>query len=281
MQEIRFSPVPTLRVGQRLIRLLPPKVMGIINATPDSFYAGSRVLSVDKALEQVEQMLAEGASFIDVGGYSTRPGAQEVPLEEELRRVVPIVSAIAKRFPEAIISIDTFRASVARAAIQEGAHMINDVSGGQADEQIFAVAGQLKVPYVLMHLRGNPQTMQQLTHYQNIFTELMNFFQQRILQLHAAGCHDIVLDPGFGFAKTVEQNYTLLKNLAVFSNLGKPILVGLSRKSMIWKKLGNSPQEALNGTTVLNTMAILQGAHILRVHDVRPAVEIISLLSNG
>ncbi len=276
-----FFPPQTLQINGRLLSLDKPRIMGILNITPDSFYGGSRFSATDEALRQAEQMLREGADFLDVGGYSTRPGAAEVPETEEISRVRPVVAALAKKFPQAIISVDTFRASVARVAVGEGANMINDVSGGQADAAMFAAVGELGVPYVLMHSRGNPQTMQQLTHYEDIFTELMYFFQERILQLQQSGCRDIIIDPGFGFAKTMEQNYALLKNLSVFRQLNKPLLVGISRKSMIWKKLGTLPEQALNGTTALHTIALLQGAQILRVHDVKPAAEIIRLLSDS
>lgn len=276
-----FFPPQTLQINGRLLSIDKPRIMGILNITPDSFYGGSRFSATDEALRKAEQMLCEGADFLDVGGYSTRPGAAEVPETEEISRIRPVVAALAKNFPQAIISVDTFRASVARVAVGEGASMINDVSGGQADAAMFAAAGELGVPYVLMHSRGNPQTMQQLTHYEDIFTELMYFFQERILQLQQSGCCDIIIDPGFGFAKTMEQNYALLKNLSVFRQLNKPLLVGISRKSMIWKKLGTSPEQALNGTTALHTIALLQGAQILRVHDVQPAAEIIRLLSDS
>lgn len=281
MKERAFFPPQTLQINGRLLPLDKPRIMGILNITPDSFYSGSRFSATDDALRQAEQMLSEGADFLDVGGYSTRPGATEVTENEEINRIRPIVAALARRFPQAVISVDTFRASVAKVAVSEGAHIINDVSGGQADAAMFATASALGVPYVLMHSRGTPQTMQQLTHYEDIFTELMFFFQERILQLQQLGCRDIIIDPGFGFAKTIEQNYALLKNLSVFHQLEKPLLAGISRKSMIWKKLGTSPEEALNGTTALNTVALLQGAQILRVHDVKPAAEIIHLLSNS
>ncbi|WP_250632906.1 dihydropteroate synthase [Rhodoflexus caldus] len=280
-KDMAFFPPQTLQINGRLLSLDKPRIMGILNITPDSFYGGSRFSATDEALRQAEQMLREGADFLDVGGYSTRPGAAEVPETEEISRVRPVVAALAKKFPQAIISVDTFRASVARVAVGEGANMINDVSGGQADAAMFAAVGELGVPYVLMHSRGNPQTMQQLTHYEDIFTELMYFFQERILQLQQSGCRDIIIDPGFGFAKTMEQNYALLKNLSVFRQLNKPLLVGISRKSMIWKKLGTLPEQALNGTTALHTIALLQGAQILRVHDVKPAAEIIRLLSDS
>lgn len=281
MKERAFFPPQTLQINGRLLPLDKPRIMGILNITPDSFYSGSRFSATDDALRQAEQMLSEGADFLDVGGYSTRPGATEVTENEEINRIRPIVAALARRFPQAVISVDTFRASVAKVAVSEGAHIINDVSGGQADAAMFATASALGVPYVLMHSRGTPQTMQQLTHYEDIFTELMFFFQERILQLQQLGCRDIIIDPGFGFAKTIEQNYALLKNLSVFHQLEKPLLAGISRKSMIWKKLGTSPEEALNGTTALNTVVLLQGAQILRVHDVKPAAEIIHLLSNS
>lgn len=281
MKEQPFFPPQLLCINRRLLSLAKPRVMGILNVTPDSFYGGSRLAAVDEALRKAEQMLSEGADFLDVGGYSTRPGAADVPQAEEIERIRPVIAALAKRFPQAVISVDTFRAEIARIAVQEGAHMVNDVSGGQADANMFALVGKLQVPYVLMHMRGTPQTMQQLTKYEDILTELMFFFGERILQLQQHGCHDVIIDPGFGFAKTVEQNHYLLHNLSVFRPLGKPLLAGISRKSMIWKKLGISPEEALNGTTALHTVALLQGVQILRVHDVKPAVEIIRLLHDS
>jgi dihydropteroate synthase len=260
----------------RLWLLNRPVVMGILNATPDSFFAGSRVVAVDEALRQAEQMLADGAAILDVGGYSTRPGAAEVSEADETARVVPVVRAIAHRFPGAIVSVDTFRASVAEAALQAGAHMVNDVSGG-TDARMLETVARWQVPYVLMHSRGTPQTMTQLTQYTDLLGEITVFFLEKLQQIRLAGIKDVVLDVGFGFAKTIDQNYHLLNNLADFRIIGLPLLVGISRKSMIYKRLGITADEALNGTTVLNTLALTKGASILRVHDVKAAAEAVKL----
>jgi len=272
-----FSTNKTLNLHGRLVDLHTPKVMGILNITPDSFYSGSRYISEAEILTQAEKMIQEGATFIDVGGYSTRPGAAEITTEEELKRVTVAIRAISRNFPETFISIDTFRSEVARAAITEGACMINDVSGGTLDAAMFETVARLKVPYILMHMRGTPQTMTQETAYNNLLKDIIDFFHQKIHVLHQLGISDIIIDPGFGFAKTVEQNFELLHNLNHFKILGKPILAGLSRKSMIWRTLSTTPEEALNGTTSLNTIALLKGAGILRVHDVRAAVEAVTL----
>lgn len=250
--------------------------MGILNVTPDSFYAPSRV-TVQIIADRAGQMLQEGAHILDVGGYSTRPNASDVPLSEELERVLVAVETIVKYFPNACISVDTFRSHVAEKAIQAGAHIINDVSGGQADPQMFACVGRLKVPYVLMHSRGNPQTMQSLTNYTHLIEEIMVFFQNRIHKLIQHGCCDIIIDVGFGFAKTLEQNYLVLNQLEKFKIFELPILVGISRKSMIWKLLKSSPDDALNGTSALHLWALSRGANILRVHDVKPAIEILQI----
>ncbi len=279
MQSKIFSVNKTLNAGGRLIDLSRPKVMGILNVTPDSFYDGKKFNDEKAILTQVEVMLKEGADFIDVGGYSTRPSAEEVSVEEELRRVLPAIGAIAKNFPAAIISIDTFRAHVAQASVEAGAVMINDVSGGELDEKMFSTVASLGVPYVLMHMRGTPQTMTQQTDYDNLIKEIIDYFHTKIFQLHAKGVKDIIIDPGFGFAKTVEQNFEVLSKLDQFQILNKPILVGLSRKSMIWKTLKVGAEEALNGTTTLNTIALMKSASILRVHDVREAKEAIDLYS--
>ncbi|GAB4125026.1 MAG: dihydropteroate synthase [Raineya sp.] len=251
--------------------------MGILNLTPDSFFDGGKHNSLDRALLQVQKMLAEGADIIDVGGYSTRPMADEVPMQEEIARVVTVIKSIKQHFPSCMVSIDTFRASVAEKAVEAGANIINDISGGQLDERMFEVLAQMQVPYVLMHSRGNPQTMSQLCNYENIFLEILRFFEQRIEKLTILGVKDIILDLGLGFAKTKEQNFLLLKHLSFFHTLKRPILVGLSRKSMIYKTLGIEPTEALNGTTALNMFALEQGAKILRVHDVAAAKETIIL----
>ena len=252
--------------------------MGILNTTPDSFYAGSRVAAVDEAVRRAEHMLADGAAILDVGGYSTRPGAAEVSEAEETARVAPVVEAVVQRFPQAVVSVDTFRASVADAALQAGAQMVNDVSGG-ADARMFETVARWQVPYVLMHSRGTPQTMTQLTQYTDLLGEIAVFFLEKLQQIRRAGIKDVILDVGFGFAKTIDQNYHLLNNLADFQIIGLPLLVGISRKSMIHKRLGITAEEAMNGTTVLNTLALTKGASILRVHDVKAAVEAVALYS--
>lgn len=257
--------------------LSQPRVMGILNTTPDSFYSGSRVANEKDLLQRAEQMLHDGASLLDVGGYSTRPGATEIPEAEEHQRVIPVIRALLREFPAAHISIDTFRSSVATAAIEAGAVMINDVSGGTLDANMFQVVARLKVPYVLMHMQGTPQTMATLTNYNNVVKDVMDYFHPRLAALQALGATDIVLDPGFGFAKTIEQNFTLLHHLSYFKTANKPLLVGLSRKSMVWKTLQTNAEQALNGTTALNTVALLNGADILRVHDVKEAAEVVKL----
>ena len=258
------------------IDLTLPRVMGIINSTPDSFYADSR-LGVGRAVAVAAKMLAEGASFLDVGGHSTRPGAAAVSPAEEADRVLPVIEAILGSFPDALISVDTFRADVARQAVAQGAAMINDVSGGTLDEGMFAMVAKLGVPYVLMHLRGTPQTMQSLTNYTDLVPDVIAELTTQLLKLRAEGPGQVIIDPGFGFAKTVDQNFSLLRELATFSVFDAPILVGLSRKTTVYKTLNISADAALNGTTVLNTAALLNGANILRVHDVRAAVEAVTL----
>jgi len=268
----------TLNLKGELIDLSSPQVMGILNLTPDSFYGTSRVNSVDAALQRVENCLEEGASFIDIGAYSSRPGADEVTTEEELQRMIPAVEAISKRFPEAKLSIDTFRAKVAKESIEAGAHLINDISGGELDEKMFETVADLNVPYILMHMKGDPKTMQKNPVYENIGLEVVDYFAKKVSRLKKLGVHDIILDPGFGFAKTVAHNYQLLNQLEHLDLFGLPVLVGFSRKSMIYKFLGITPETALNGTTVLNTLALQKGATILRVHDVRAAAECIALV---
>lgn len=264
----------------RLVDLSSPKIMGIINITPDSFFERSRFFTLDEILRQTEKMLTEGATFLDLGGHSTRPGASPVDEAEELRRVVPAVEAIMARFPETLISIDTFRASVAQASVEAGASLINDVSGGILDDQMFETVAKLKdVPYVLMHSRGTPETMQQMTQYNDLRMDILDDLQRKVAQLRAYQQRDIIIDLGFGFAKTIAQNYELLNHLADFEVLGLPMLVGVSRKSMIWRGLSIHPSEALNGTTALNTVALLNGAHILRVHEVKEAVEVTKLVA--
>ncbi len=272
-----FSPNKTLNIKGSLIDLSIPSVMGIINVTPDSFYNGSR-FNESTVLDVVGIMLKDGANFIDVGGYSTRPGAREISEAAELDRVIPVIKAILKNFPEAKLTIDSFRSEVARVAIEEGACMVNDISGGRLDSNMFSVVGRAGVPYIMMHSQGTPETMHQLTKYENLLKELVDYFHLRISEAHQAGIRDIIIDPGFGFSKTVQQNFELLSQFNHLQILEKPLLVGLSRKSMIWRTLEAAPNEALNGTTVLNTFALLQGASILRVHDVKEAVECVNLI---
>jgi dihydropteroate synthase len=251
--------------------------MGILNITPDSFYAGSRASNVETAVERARQMIADGATILDIGGYSSRPGASAISLQEELDRVLPVIEAILHQFPDTYISIDTFRAEVARQSVEAGACLVNDISGGSLDNRMFETVAALQVPYVLMHMRGTPQTMKLLTSYENLLKELIDYFQQKVYQLRQVNIKDIILDVGFGFAKTIEQNYFLLRNMETFQILGLPILAGLSRKSLIYKKLNIPVSESLNGTTVLNTLALTKGASILRVHDVKEAVETVKL----
>ncbi|QJD80592.1 dihydropteroate synthase [Spirosoma rhododendri] len=271
----------TLNCRGRLVALDTPVVMGILNVTPDSFYAGSRVMdpahTTDLVLERAGQMLAEGATFLDLGGYSTRPGAADISPAEEADRLLPAIEAIRQHYPDALLSIDTFRASVARQAIAAGAHLINDVSGGTLDPTMFDTVAALRVPYVLMHMRGTPQTMQSRATYTNVATEVIDELATQLVRLRTLGVADILLDPGFGFAKTPAHNFELLNNLDAFRLFDEPLLVGLSRKTTIWKTLGITAEEALNGTTVLNTVALQKGASILRVHDVREAAEAIKL----
>ncbi len=255
--------------------------MGILNVTPDSFFAGSRVASSDSELvDRAGQMLRDGATFLDIGGYSTRPGAPDISPAEETDRVLPAIEAIRRAWPDALLSVDTFRASVARQAVEAGACLVNDVSGGTLDPAMFETVAALRVPYVLMHLRGTPQTMQSLAKYNNVVLEVIDEMGRQLARLRALGQVDVMLDPGFGFAKTPAHNFTLLNQLETFNLFDEPLLVGLSRKSTIWRTLGTTPDQALNGTTVLNTVALMKGASILRVHDVREAVEAVTLVGH-
>lgn len=256
-----------------------PWIMGIVNLTPDSFYDKSRVKRDDAIKKRIENMLAEGADIIDIGGYSSRPGAAYVSEHEEQERVLPAIRVILKNFPEILISVDTFRSSIAKLAYDEGASMINDISGGQMDSQMFKTISEIKLPYVLMHMKGNPKTMNSLATYDNLFKEMISYFEQKIRELNESGVGDIILDPGFGFAKSLDQNYELLKNFTYFEVLGYPLLVGLSRKSMIFNLLKVQPSEALNGTIVLNTVSLLKKASILRVHDIKEAKEVVNLVA--
>jgi dihydropteroate synthase len=267
-----------LKIGKKLLDLSTPKVMGIVNITPDSFYENSRFNQIENILSQVEKHILEGADIIDIGGYSTRPGAAEISIEEEINRIKAPIKEIKSHFPNVILSCDTFRSKVAETAINYGADIINDISGGELDDEMFNIVAKYKIPYILMHSKGTPQTMQNLTDYKSLFKEMINFFSFKIEQLHELGVSELVIDPGFGFAKTLEQNYDILNKLEDFYFLKQPVLVGLSRKSMIYKKLNTTPELALNGTTVLNTIAVSKGANILRVHDVKEAKEIIQLI---
>lgn len=255
-----------------------PKVMGILNVTPDSFFDGGKYSDVERALHQVEIMKNEGAMIIDIGGYSSRPGAEDVSQEEELKRVIPIVDAIKKKFSELSISVDTFRSQVALEAIKAGATIINDISGGTIDEDLLKVVSEANVYYVLMHMRGTPQTMTSAAKYENVIKEVKDELSLRI-EDYKGNASRLIIDPGFGFAKTVEQNYELLGSMEELNKLGFPLLIGVSRKSMIYKPLNSTPKEALNGTTVLHTIALQKGASILRVHDVQPAIECIELVN--
>lgn len=270
----------TLNCKGRLVDLSQPQVMAIINLTPDSFYGGSRVNVKDELLLKVENFIKEGAAFIDLGAYSSRPGALNISVQEETDRLLPAVEEINRQFPHALISIDTFRADVAEKAIHAGAHIINDIAAGNLDDQMFATVAKLGVPYIMMHMKGTPQNMQQNPVYNNLTEEVLNYFLEKVGILKKLGVKDIIIDPGFGFAKTLEHNYELLKQMEVLSVLELPILVGVSRKSMICKLLNIKPGEALNGTSVLNTVALLKGADILRVHDVKEAVECVELIGS-
>ena len=272
-----FRKKATINVRGRLMDLSTPQVMGIINVTPDSFFADSRKPAIADALQQAGQMLADGAAMLDLGAYSSRPGATDISIEEETDRLLPVVEAIVKVHPEAVLSIDTFRSRIAEAAVKAGAHMINDIGGGELDADMFATIAHLQVPYILMHMKGNPQTMVKQAQYQDVFAEVFDHLVERSEQLRSMGVHDVILDPGFGFAKTAEHSYTLMNRLQEFERLQLPTLVGISRKRMIYGVLGISAAEALNGTTALNTIALTKGANILRVHDVKEAAEAVKL----
>lgn len=271
-----FQTKKTLSCRGKLLDLSTPVVMGILNLTPDSFYDGGKINSIDSAIKQCAKMLDEGASIIDVGAYSSRPGAEDISEEEESKRLLPHLDELVKNFPEAIFSVDTFRVAVAEKAIEKGAAIINDISGSLFSSPLWGEVGR-GVPYILMHIKGTPQTMQQNLSEKKIFNEVMFYFSERLNQLHKLGVADIILDPGFGFGKTLEQNYELLEHFDQFSIFQKPLLAGVSRKSMVNKVLGTKPETALNGTTVLNTLLLEKGAAILRVHDVKEAVEAVQL----
>ncbi len=267
----------TINCKGQLIDLSTPKVMGILNVTPDSFYDGNKFKGEKSIILQVKKMLSEGATFIDIGAYSSRPGADHVSETEELQRILPIVNLLLEHFPDILLSIDTFRSDVAKQCIENGAALINDISGGQLDSQMMPTIGKLSVPYIMMHMKGTPQNMQQNTDYKDLIKEVLFYFSERINNARAHKINDLIIDPGFGFSKTLEQNYELLNHLNSLKMIDSPILAGVSRKSMVHKLLNTSPQEALNGTSSLNTIALLKGASILRVHDVKEAIECITI----
>ncbi len=267
----------TINCKGKLIDLSIPKVMGILNVTPNSFFDGGKYKNEDEIISQVDKMISEGATFIDIGAYSSKPSAEFVSEQEEIDRIVPAIELILKHFPSALLSIDTFRAEVAKASIESGAAIINDIAAGELDDKMFDVIAQYNVPYIMMHMRGNPQTMQSLTHYDDIVKEMLFYFSEKVNKARSLGINDLILDPGFGFAKTTDQNYEVLQKMELFNLLELPVLAGVSRKSMIYKTLGITPQEALNGTTFLNTIALTKGAKILRVHDVKEAMECVTL----
>lgn len=278
MNKLKTSPCQSINIKGTLMTFEKPLIMGILNVTPDSFFDGGMHNSLENALKRTVQMIADGVDIIDIGAYSSRPGATLISSQEEIDRVIPIIEAITEKFPEIPLSIDTFRADVAKAAIQAGAHIINDISGGILDDEMFATVAELQVPYILMHMRGTPETMQQLTDYDDVVNDVAVDLGTKIAKLRALGVKDIILDPGYGFAKTIEQNYELLLRVNELHYHGLPILGGISRKSMIYKKLGITPQESLNATTALNTILLERGVQILRVHDVKEAKQLIHLL---
>lgn len=268
----------TLNLKGRLLLIDRPQVMGILNITPDSFYALSRTPSVQESVDRAGEMLREGASMLDIGGQSTRPGSMRIDASEESQRVLPVIESVCRSFPDAVISVDTYHAAVAREAVAAGASIVNDISGGFMDKAMLDTVAALRVPYICMHMKGMPETMQEKPQYEDITREVLDYFIQRVADCRAAGITDLVLDPGFGFGKTIAHNFELFRNMAALHIPGLPLLVGWSRKSTIWKTLGVNAAESLNGTTVMHTLAILRGAAILRVHDVREAMEVIRLL---
>jgi len=270
--------IEPIKCGKSIISFEKPLVMGILNLTPDSFFDGGQYIDTDSILKRAEQIMAEGADIIDLGAYSTRPGAEDIDIEEEWRRMQPAVACIRKVFPDAILSIDTFRSELARRVVNEfGACIVNDISGGTMDDEMFTTVAELKVPYIMMHIKGTPQTMQKQAEYEDLMTDLLHFFRKRVKALNALGTKSIIIDPGFGFGKTLEHNYQIMRQLDVFKEFNLPLLIGISRKSMIYKLLGGNALDSLNGTTALNMVALIGGAHILRVHDVKEAVECVKL----
>ena len=274
-----FQQKSTLNVRGTLLELSKPKIMGILNLTPDSFYDGGRNNNLNDALKKTEQILSEGAELIDIGAYSSRPGAEHISEETESERLIPVLRAIVSEFPDAILSIDTFRSGIARTAVNEGAAIINDISAGAMDKEMFQTIAKLGVPYIMMHMKGTPQTMTSQNDYEDITTEVCQYFASRIQKLRNLGVNDLIVDPGFGFAKNLEQNYELLANLEHLKSTGHPVLAALSRKSMIYKLLETDAEHALNGTTAANTIALIKGANILRVHDVKAAREALKIVN--
>ncbi len=275
-----ISKKKSLNCRGKLLSLDKPLVMGILNITPDSFYDGNRYINRDNIFRRIENILQEGADIVDIGAYSSRPGADNIAEKEELNRLIPALEIIRNNFPEAIVSVDTFRANIAKAVIENfDVEIINDISGGELDSKMVDTVAQYPVSYIAMHMRGNPQTMQNYTNYKDIVNDLIEYFARKINHLKKSGIKDLIIDPGFGFSKTLEQNYEILKKLELFQLLEHPVLVGISRKSMIYKYLGISPENSLNGTSILNTIALLKNADILRVHDVKEAVEAVKLLA--
>ena len=269
----------TINLKGKLMNFSIPKIMGILNITPDSFYDGGRYNSKEKIQRQIEKMIISGVDIIDVGGYSSRPGAKDISIEDELNRVIPVIEIIKKKFPETIVSIDTFRSRVASEAIISGADIVNDISGGNLDSNMFETVSKHKVPYILMHMRGNPENMMSKTNYENVTKDVCKYFSQRIDKAHSYGINDVIIDPGFGFSKTTQQNYELLNNLEFFKEFQRPIIIGISRKSMIYKTLNTTPDKALNGSSVLHTISLMKGANILRTHDVKEAIECVKIVS--
>lgn len=269
----------TINCKGLLVDLSAPKVMGILNVTPNSFFDGGKYKNETEILSQVEKMIVDGATFIDIGAYSSKQNAEFVSEQEEISRIVPVVDLILKHFPETILSIDTFRSEVAKASIENGAAIINDIAAGNLDDKMFEIIAKYNVPYIMMHMRGNPQTMQTLTDYDDIVKEILFYFSEKVAKARSFGINDLIIDPGFGFAKTIAQNYEVFQKMELLNILELPLLVGISRKSMIYKTLGTTIENALNGTTVLNTLALTKGAKILRVHDVKEAVECVTLFN--
>lgn len=267
----------TINCNGKLVDLSTPKVMGILNITPDSFYDGGKNDSDQVIIDKVQKMLSDGATFIDIGAYSSKPNAEFVSEEEELRRIIPVIEMLIRVFPEILISVDTFRSEVAKVSIEAGASIINDISAGNLDEKMQETVAKYNVPYIMMHMKGDPKTMQSLANYEDIIKEMLFHFSEKVNEARSLGINDIIIDPGFGFAKTLQQNFEVMNKLELFQMLDLPLLSGISRKSMIYKTLGRTPQESLNGTTFLNTVSLMKGAKILRVHDVKEAVECVKL----